>query len=340
MQSRSISYRTTSLIVLAGVLATLLFIAPDVPLVIFAGVLFSVFFSGGGLWIARQTGLSRGWGIGVFIVLILLGFTGSILFFAPAMTEQADQLTTELPAAFENLKDRIGKYSWGERVLDAVQPEGLMSGLSGRAAASAVTGTFGALGNFVIMLFIGIYGAIDPSPYRKGLLALLAPSLRPRAGTVLDRAGATLQNWLSAQLISMSAVGLLTWLGLWLIGIPLAFILGLIAAILAFIPNIGPLLAAAPAILLAFPDGNSAVLLVIAVYVTVQTLESYILTPLIQQEKVSLPPALIISAQLLMGVLFGILGLALATPLAALGMTLVSALYIGDFLEQEDRVTT
>ena len=335
VDNRSNIYRTISLFVLAGVFATLLVIAPDVVLVIFAGILFSVFFSGGGGWISRHTGVPRGWGIGLFIVAIVLVLAGAIGFFAPAMSRQVDQLAAEIPAAFENLSARIAQYSWGERILKAVQPAGLIAGISGQQAASAVTGTFGALGNFVIMLFIGIYGAIDPFTYRKGLRALLAPSLRPRADVVLDRAGAKLQSWLSAQFMSMAAVGLLTWLGLWLIGIPLAFILGLIAAILAFIPNIGPLLAAAPAILLAFTDDNSTVLMVIAVYAVVQGLESYILTPLIQQEKVSLPPALIISVQLLMGVLFGILGLALATPLAALGMTLVCAIYIDDFLEHE-----
>jgi len=244
-------------------------------------------------------------------------------------------LTEEIPAGIEKLREWLEGYSWGERLPEAAQPSALMSAEGGSAAASAVTMTFGALGNFVIMLFIGLYGAIDPATYRKGLRVLLAPSLRLRADEVLNRSGRTLQSWLSAQFISMSAVGLLTWLGLWLIGVPLAFILGIIAALLAFIPNIGPVLSAVPALLLALPEGNTSVLQVAAVYVAVQALESYILTPLIQQEKVSLPPALIISAQLLMGVLFGILGLALATPLIALVMTLVSALYIEDVLEHE-----
>jgi predicted PurR-regulated permease PerM len=152
---------------------------------------------------------------------------------------------------------------------------------------------------------------------------------------VLTKAAATLSNWLAAQLMAMAVVGVLTGLGLWLIGIPLAFLLGLIAALLAFIPNIGPVIAAVPAILLAFPEGIITVSLVVGVYIFVQTLESYIITPLIQQEKVSLPPAFIIAVQLLLGVLFGLLGLALATPLAALGLTLVRELYVGDYLARE-----
>ena len=127
----------------------------------------------------------------------------------------------------------------------------------------------------------------------------------------------------------MAIVGVLTAAGLWMIGIPLAFLLGLIAALLAFIPNIGPVIAAVPALLLAFGQGTTAMLLVGAVYLVVQTLESYVITPVIQQQKVALPPALIIAMQVLFGVLFGIAGLALATPLAALGLTLVREIYVG-----------
>lgn len=335
MQDRTLPRRTVSLAVLAAALILLILVAPDVLLVIFAGILFAVFFGGGGGWIARKTGMPRPLGIGVFILLILAVLGGAMAGFAPAMAKQFDQLTQEIPSAFESLRERVEQYSWGERVTEAIDPSGLMSSESGLAAASAVTGTFGALGNFVIMLFIGIYGALNPGLYRSGVLALLAPSLRPRADEVMDKAGNTLRSWLTAQLMAMTAVGVLTGLGLWLIGIPLAFILGLIAGLLAFIPNIGPVLAAVPGVLLALPDGMNTVLMVVGVYVAVQALESYVLTPLIQQEKVSLPPALIITAQLLLGVLFGILGLAMATPLAAVGMTLITALYVDDYLERE-----
>ena len=163
---------------------------------------------------------------------------------------------------------------------------------------------------------------------------LIAPSGRARAEEVLDNAVGTLRGWLTAQLISMSVVGVLTWGGLWLLGIPLALVLGLIAALLAFIPNIGPVLAAVPALLLAVSQGWSTVFWVGTVYVGVQTLESYVITPLVQLEKVSLPPLLVIGFQMLFGVLFGILGLMLATPTAALTMSLTRDLYVEDWLER------
>lgn len=168
-----------------------------------------------------------------------------------------------------------------------------------------------------------------------GLILLVAPSLRERAEEVLQATGATLHNWLSAQLSAMTVVGVLTGLGLWIAGIPLAIALGLIAGLLAFIPNIGPIIAIAPALLLAFPEGQSTLIAVLAIYFGVQALENYVVTPLIQQEKVALPPAFVIAVQLLFGVLFGITGLALATPIAAALMTIIGLVYVNDYLDRE-----
>ncbi|MEX0740582.1 MAG: AI-2E family transporter [Pseudohongiella sp.] len=326
-----------SLIVLFLALALILIVAPDVLLVIFAGLLFAVLFGGGGNWLARRLGIGRGWGVGLFVLLILGGLGGVAFAVAPAVAEQFDQLAEEIPSAIESLRARLEEYAWGEALLRRATPGAIISSGGDGTAATAVTMTFGVLGNAVIMIFIGLYVAIDPGTYRGGLISMLAPSFRPAGREVLQQATDTLKNWLVAQLIAMTVVGVLTWLGLWLIGVPLAPVLGLIAALLAFIPNIGPIIAAIPAILLGFSDGPTTVLMVIGVYMAVQTLESYAITPLIQQERVSLPPALIISMQLLMGVLFGLLGLALATPLAALGLTMVRETYVSSYLDKETR---
>ncbi|MCO6388557.1 AI-2E family transporter [Aliihoeflea sp. 40Bstr573] len=331
--------RHVSLAVLAAIFIILLVLAPHVLLIVFAGILFAVFLHGGGDWIARKSGLPHGAGVGVFALVIVLLLVGAISAFAPAMSDQFDELTRQVPEAADNLRERVEDYSWGERLMERASPEGLFSSEGRSAAATAVTSTFGALGNAVIILFIGLYGAIAPSTYRSGVIALVAPSVRQRADEVLDTIGQTLRDWLAAQLMAMTVVGVLTGIGLWLIGIPLAFLLGLIAALFAFIPNIGPVIAAAPAVLLAIPEGLTVTLLVIGVYLAVQTIESYVITPLIQQEKVSLPPALIISAQLLLGVLFGLIGLALATPIAAVLMTLTREVYVADYLDREATAT-
>lgn len=154
--------RAISLLVLGAVLAGLLLLAADVLLIVFAGVLLAVLLQGAGHWIARRIGIGDGWVIGLFLlgILIALGVFGGAI--APAIAEQIDELTRRIPEAFETLRARVEDYSWGPQLLDRLKPGSLASSESGSAAMSAVSSTFGALGNFMIILFIGLYGALDP----------------------------------------------------------------------------------------------------------------------------------------------------------------------------------
>ena len=142
-----------------------------------------------------------------------------------------------------------------------------------------------------------------------------------------------LRWWLLGKMVAMVLVGTLTTIGLWLLGIPLPVALGVIAAMLTFIPNFGPVLSAIPALLLAFVASPMSAVYVGLLYLVIQTVESYLITPLIQQRTVSLPPALTVLAQVGMGVLFGVPGIVLAAPMAAMAMVLVTKLYIEDRLE-------
>jgi predicted PurR-regulated permease PerM len=141
-----------------------------------------------------------------------------------------------------------------------------------------------------------------------------------------------LGRWLVGRMFAMLMVGGITTLGLWLLHVPLALALGLLAALGELVPNIGPLLAFVPAILLAFTDSPSHALAVGGLYLAVQGFESYVLTPLVEKRAVSLPPALTVTAQVLLGLLAGGLGLVLAAPLTAVAMVLVQRLYIEDML--------
>jgi predicted PurR-regulated permease PerM len=182
----------------------------------------------------------------------------------------------------------------------------------------------------VIVLFIGVYAAVEPSIYRRGFLVLIPPQHRDRTGKVISEVVDTLRWWLIGKFISMTIIGVLTTVGLWIMGIPLALALGIIAAIFTFIPNIGPLLSAIPAVLLGLIDSPQQALYIAALYVGIQTVESYMITPLIQRKTVSLPPALTLSAQVLLGVIFGGLGVALATPMTAAALVLSRMLYVDD----------
>ncbi|KPF71718.1 hypothetical protein IP69_05635 [Bosea sp. AAP35] len=328
-----------SIVVVFAALALFLVLLPATLLMIFAGLLLAILFRSCGVWVGNRLSVGPGWGVAIFLLCVLLLLGGGGMAVAPAVLEQVDQLWRQVPEAVDSVRKRIDTYDWARNALERLSPGNLWSSEAGGAATQAVGSAFGSLGNGVLLLFIALYGAFDPETYRKGFLKLFAPSRRAQAEVVLARSVDTLQNWLVAQSIAMAVVGVLTGLGLWLIGIPLALVLGLIAGLLAFIPNIGPVLAAAPGLLLAVPQGMNTVLMVLGVYLAVQAIESYVVTPIVQKEKVSLPPVLVICTQLAFGTLFGLIGLALATPITALSLQLINDLYVGKYLEREEIAT-
>lgn len=324
-----------SLLVLAAAFLVVMAAAPHVVLTVFAAILFGLLLHGAGGWTQRRLHLPRrGLGIAFVCLLVIVALAVLGTSTASAVAKQFNELLSEIPRAINSIQERLNDYAWAQELLRRANPKGLLPGEGTSAASTAVTSTFGALGSLVIIVVAGIYAALDPDRYRRGFLKLFAPAIRERADDVLARCVSTLKNWLAAQFIAMAVVGMLTGIGLWLIGIPLALILGVIAGLLAFIPNIGPILALIPGLLVASSQGMTTVLWVLAVYLGVQALESYLITPMVQQEKVHLPAVLVISGQLLFGVLFGVLGLALAMPLMALAMTLTNEVYVKDYLER------
>lgn len=330
------SQRTVSCLVAAGLLLLLLWLVPEVPLLVFAAALIGVFLHSGSRLLRRVLPVRHGVGVLLFALLLLLAAAALTMLAARPMAEQLNELWQQVPAAARGLAERLSRYSWGQQLLENLEPGNLsLPSGGGASAVSALNLTFGALGNAVLVLFLGIYFAVDPGLYRRGIEALFAPSLRPKARSVAEEAAETLRGWLGAQMISMAVVGVLTGLGLWLVGIPLAPVLGVIAALLAFIPTIGPVIAAVPAVLLGLAQGFSGALSVVAVYLAVQSVESYLITPYVQKRSVDLPEAATIISLVAFGLLYGFLGMLLATPMAAVLLMLVRRLYVSDYLEQE-----
>jgi predicted PurR-regulated permease PerM len=184
-------------------------------------------------------------------------------------------------------------------------------------------GTLSVVGNFFIVLFLGLTFAAQPGVYRKGLLFMAPARHRARATVIVDRIGDTLERWLIAQIITMFAVFLVTWIGLSAIGIQSSFILGIQAGLLAFIPTVGALLAGLIVVLASLASGWVAALSAFALFVGVHALESYVLTPIIQRQALDIPPATLFGFQILLGVVFGIWGLALALPLMAIAKVMI-----------------
>lgn len=328
--------RGTLVVALVVVLLLAIWYARTVLLVIFAGLLFGLFLHGLSELLAGKTPLGRRWSLAV-ILLATVGLAAAAMWWvAPDVSRQVDELSKSLPKSIAEIRRSLEDTGWGQWVVDTVsQVDQWMSDWRAMTQArTLVTSTFAALGGILVIIAVGIYFAMEPGIYRDGLIRLVPPARRERAREVLGKVRDTLQWWLIGRFVGMAVIGLATWGGLSLLGIPLALALAVIAALFTFVPNIGPILSVVPAALLALLQGPTSVLHVVLLYAGVQALESYVLTPLIQRKAVQIPPAMLLSAQLVMGVLAGVVGLALATPLLAALMVGVKMLYIEDTLEK------
>lgn len=325
----------TGLVMAALIMLLFLWYAVDVLLLLFAAILLAVFLRGLSDWVSRRSLLREGWALAVVILSLLGILAAGAWLIAPDVAKQADELSESLPRAVEQIRERIGRYEWGRQLLARLPPaEELMPDRADvlARATGVFSTTLGAVANFVIILFVGLYLAISPGLYTRGFIRLVPLGKRHRVSVVLSAVGSALRGWLLGKLITMGIVGVLTTAGLWLLGVPLALTLGLIAFFLAFIPNIGPILSAVPAVAVALMQGPTMALYVVFLYVGVQTVESYLLNPLVYKRTIELPPALTITAQVVLGVLFGGAGVALATPLTAAALVVVRMVYVEDLL--------
>jgi predicted PurR-regulated permease PerM len=184
-------------------------------------------------------------------------------------------------------------------------------------------GTVSVVGNFFIVLFLGLAFAAQPSIYRDGLIFMAPTKYRTETIEIVDRIGETLERWLLAQLLTMFAVFAVTWIGLELIGIPSSFILGIQAGLLAFIPTVGAVIGGLIVVLASLATGWVAAASAAILFLGVHALESYVLTPIIQRQALDIPPATLFAFQILLGVVFGIWGLALALPLMAVAKVMI-----------------
>lgn len=323
------------LLVLALVLLYLLLYLANVLLLVFAGTLVAVFLGGVARYTSRHTPLTRPLAL-TLVVVLLVGVGVAVAMLAgPPIVEQALLLADRLPDALRRLQTIIESREWSRQLFaDAPVVRDLLP--TPADVVSRITDVFsqtlGVLTRILIVVLIGIYGAVNPQAYVDSVLLLVPPSDRSRAQEVLHALGRVLRWWLVGRFVSMAIVGAVTATGLWLIGIPSPLALGLIAALLEFVPYIGPIFAAAPALLVALVLGPTELAYVALLYGVVQVLESYFINPLVQERAVSILPAALITAQVIMGVLAGPTGVVLATPLAVSTIVLIQMLYIEDVL--------
>lgn len=344
-QGDGFAYRVTIAVLIAiglVVLTLLLWYTIFVFLLAFAGILLAVLLRAMADGVSFLTRLPKGWSLLLGSVVVILASAVGIWVLTPHVAVQVEQLHETLPAAFEELGNYVGQYEWGKVLIRESRNLGKFADIQNMiptiasGAATALTGVITMIVGFVVAIFIGIFLAIDPAIYVRGTVRLFPQPSRARVVEILEATEHTLRWWLIGRILAMAFVGVATALALWLLDVPLALTMGLLAAILDFIPNVGPIVAAAPAVVIAFGEGPTTALWVLIAYFVVQELESYVVTPIVQQTVVSLPPAFTVFIQLLFVILAGPLGLLLATPLAAAGLVIVRGLYVQDVLGDKE----
>lgn len=306
----------------------------DALLLAFAAVLVACGLRGASDRLARATGLGEGWSL-LAVVLLLASAVGALVWWrGPQVAEQGVQLADQLAEQGRRLWDQLGRSAWGTQVLQQLERlrRSVVDGLGGYVTGFA-SSTLGVGGSLLLVGATALFLAASPRVYVDGSLRLLPLRWRPRGREVLQELGSTLRLWFAGQLIDMLVIASLVAAGLLALGVPLAFTLALFAGLLNFVPFIGALAGAVPAVLVALAQSPAQALWVGLLFAAVQALEGNVVAPLVQRRTVSLPPALTIFAQTILGTLFGLLGLILATPVMAAAMTAVRMVYVESVLE-------
>lgn len=287
--------------------------------------------------LAKHTPLSGRWAVVLVALTLLISISLFFIVTGPIIVEQFDQLVTRIPEALTGIEEQLRQYDWGVTLLGRL--EEVPSIVGNFDFYSRLTGFFssimGILTNFALILVAGIYMAFEPDLYINGFTRLFPINRRDRVYDVLNQSYRTIRQWLLARFLAMFVVGILTLIGLTIIGMPLAPTLAIIAGFLSFIPNLGSLLSLIPAVLVGMTQSLWLSVAAIVVYIVVQQIENYLVTPNIQRQTVSLPPALVLLSQILLVLLFGWLGLFIAAPLVAFSIVIIKAVYIEDFLGEK-----
>jgi predicted PurR-regulated permease PerM len=317
----------TTAIVALVVLSLLLIKATfSVLLLVLAGALVAVYFWGFAGLIKRKLRWNEPLCVLMSVLATLIFFVSLFWLIGAKVEAQVQQLTDALPQIVNNAKNQLSHTAIGRRAIEKISSTKSQEQLE-TVAQKFFKSTFGVLGDVYVVLFLGIFFTVSPRLYTTGVVALVPSSGKDKARQVLALIAINLKKWLKGKMFSMLVVFVLTTIGLLVIGVPMWLALALIAGVLNFIPNFGPLIALIPAVLVGLMHGPTTAAWVGGLYIFIQVVESNFITPFVQKKLVNIPPAMILIAQLLVAPLSGGWGLIVATPLLLITMTLVQQLY-------------
>ncbi|MFW7381383.1 MAG: AI-2E family transporter [Oligoflexus sp.] len=317
-------------------LLLLLWYASAVFLITFFSILFTIAFRTLINFVAEKCHCSDRISFYIVLPTLIILATFASWWLSSDIIEQIRELAKRLPEAINSFINWLGKSQFGDEIIDQAQEwdqvlkERSASLLSG--ARGILSTAVGFLSAIVVITFMTLFMSFNPDLYIRGIISLSPVKYESRTKEILDRLGQGIQWWLLGKLLSMTVIAVLSGIGLTIIGINLALALAIIAGTFAFIPYFGPLLSFLPAVLLALAESPTKALYVTALYAFIQFIEGNLLTPIIEKKTVHLPPALTLFAQVQFGLLFGFLGVVLASPLALVLIILVKSIYIEDYL--------
>ena len=284
--------------------------------------------------VAERLRMSQQWALALTTVGLFLIFVGFLAAFGARAADQFSLLAAQLPGAWEESRAWLNSWELGRWLLSLAESAATGASSTILSALPLASGLLGWIANIALILVIGIYLAADSNTYLEGAIRLLPPSRRKRGREIINAAGDDLRKWLFAMTLDMLFLGTLTGVGLYLIGVPVAFALGILSGISVFVPYIGPIVAVVPGLLIALSVSPTLALWAALVYLVAQQLEGNIALPLLQRWSVRMPPAISMLAIVGFGLLFGLWGVLLATPLAVVTLRIVRMAYVEDFLEQ------
>jgi predicted PurR-regulated permease PerM len=286
-------------------------------LLIFAGIVLASMLDGGTRLLGRVLPIGRGWRLAMVTLAGVAFIVWTIFYAGSELAGQAERLREVITLQANRILawgNELGLVQGGAGI---EQLGGQLMGTLGRLG-SAVSSALGAVTSMVMILVIGIFIAVEPRLYQRGVAWMLPMGSRDRFYRTASRMGFTMRRLMAGRLVGMAVEGFGTWLLLLAGGVPMAALLGLITGLLAFIPNIGAIVSGVLMVLAGFSVSFNHGLWAIAVYFVVQNVDGYLIVPYVARRTVDLAPALVLGAQLLFGALFGILGLALADPIVAM----------------------
>jgi len=296
-------------------------------LLTFASAMVAIYFLGFADLVQRLLHVSYGWAKTISVVFNVILLIAFFCFIGGRLSQQISSLSDTFPQTIQHAKEQISQSDLGKKALEKLQSPAASQKLKA-VAGKLFSSSYGALSDLYIVLLISIFFITSPSLYRRGIVHLLPSKAKDEAERIIEKLYQKQKSWLKGQIIGVFFIGILTGIGLWILGMPLVLTLALIAGVLNVIPNFGPLIALIPAVLIAFMQGPNTALIVILIYQGVQIIQSAVMQPIVQKKMVSMPPALIIIGQIAMGTLGGFWGLLLATPAVVVIMTIVNDVYV------------